>query len=123
MEYFIDDADLGRIIVHVNVRAKRIIARKKDNQLHLTVPKFASSADIRGALERMKPKIAHLRTVEVARFDENYALQTFSFRVEIGRNELSKIYLNLKDGLLKIAVPSSINIYQDSIQEANSFPD
>ncbi len=116
MPYFIQDSDLGYVIVHVNNRAKRIIARKKDNQIHLTVPRYSSETDIRKALHEIKPKLSSLATATKTTIDENFTLRTFSFDVVVVRNNLSKIYLNLKDGLLQISVPQTLEIHQEAIQ-------
>ncbi|OJU38282.1 MAG: hypothetical protein BGN96_03425 [Bacteroidales bacterium 45-6] len=117
MPYFIQDSDLGHVVIHVNSRAKRIIARKRDSQIHLTVPAYASEVDIRKALQQMRPKLSSLASAEKRRIDESFTLHTFSFDVSVVRNSLSKIYLNLKDGLLQISVPQTVDIYEEVIQQ------
>lgn len=117
MPYYIEDPELGKIFIHVNARAKHIIARKKDEQVHLTIPTYSQENDIRKALAEMKPKLVTLKSASRKMIDEKFELHTYSFDVNLSRNQLSKIYLNLKDGILQITVPQSVDVYQNSIQE------
>ena len=117
MAYYIEDDELGKVIIHVNARALHIIARKKENGIHLTIPSYAQESDIRKALVEMKPRLETLKASSRQLIDEGFSLHTFSFDVQISRNNLSKIYLHLKDGLLQITVPQNIDITQISIQK------
>jgi predicted metal-dependent hydrolase len=117
MSYCIEDPDLGHIVIHVNQRAKRVIARKRDGLVHLTVPSYSTETDIRNALHQIKPKLPSLASTTKKVIDENFTLHAFSFDVVVVRNNLSKIYLSLKDRILQISVPQTIDLYRDEIQQ------
>lgn len=116
MPDFIEDSDLGYVSIRVNSRAKRIIARKRDGRIYLTVPAHVTENDIRRALLQMKPRLSLLNGSARKKIDESFELHTFSFDVVVARNKLSKIYLSLKDGVLQISVPQLVDIYQEAIQ-------
>lgn len=114
---YIEDPEFGQITIQTNNKAKRIIARKKDDKIHLTVPLYSSEKEIRKALDEMRPKLTKLKSVSKKIIDEQFSISTLTFEVRISRNDLSKLYLQLKDELLQISVPNSVDIYQEAIQE------
>jgi predicted metal-dependent hydrolase len=117
MPCYFEDPDLGKIILQVNVRAKRIIARKKGEQVYLTIPAHCTEFQVREAFDRLKPRIAKLKNYVRKPIDENFALKFFSFEVEISRNRLTQIYTNFRNGKLQISIPEQSDIYEEIIQD------
>lgn len=54
---YIDHKELGRVLVTINPRATRFIARWKGQELHLTSPAVAGSAPILQALDSMASRL------------------------------------------------------------------
>lgn len=116
VEEYIDD-DLGRIVVKYNSRAKRVIARKRDDYILLTVPDYYKRNQIITSLEKLKPQIKKLRSREKLVFNKLLQFETLTFKLKLEQNNLKNIYHQLKDGLLTISYPSNINIEQEEYQE------
>lgn len=58
---YLDHTSLGRVIVTVNPRARRFVARWKGQQLHLTSPAVGDIREIHEALDHMAPNLVACR--------------------------------------------------------------
>lgn len=110
------DSDLGEIIIVRDARAKKIIARWRDNAVRLTLPVSYPISKIKATLEKMKPRLLQFKPQEKQLFDENYKLTTFTFDVRIIREKLANYYVNLKDSVLNIICPQDADLAHPDIQ-------
>ncbi|MCR5312555.1 MAG: M48 family metallopeptidase [Bacteroidaceae bacterium] len=55
------DPDFGNIIITVNPRARRVIMRPVVDGLRVTVPPYATSGDIKGAIDKFRPQLINKR--------------------------------------------------------------
>lgn len=114
-EWF-EDADWGVVVVVRNKRAKRVIARRRNDAIQLTAPEFYSLPQIRNLFDALKPRLNKLRAVEKIFFDESANLTTLTFRLEIKKSAVNNIYINLIDGVLRLVFPLSADFHNDEIQ-------
>lgn len=117
----INDKDLGEIRLVENVRARKIIVRRKDNYLQLTHPSSVSLSYIEKAIEEMKPRLLKLaeRKVERFQFTPFTEFSTFSFHLKLVESPATdNYYLKLKDGILSISCPAHTDYESPAVQEA-----
>lgn len=116
----IEDKDLGEIKLVENIRARRIIVKKKGESLQLTYPKGVSLSYIQKVVEEMKPRLIKLvenRQKKVL-FTPESVFKTFSFTLNITESQSTRsYYMNLKDGILAISCPANTNYEEDDIQD------
>lgn len=113
-EFFHDD--LGHICVIPNSRAKRIIARKKNDAIHLTVPLYVSEKEVMHALEQMKSRLLAIESKPKFILNTEISLKTISFSVKIENRNVKNYHASLKDGIFLIICPNIISFDDELIQ-------
>ena len=111
------DKDLGQIVIVRDARAKKIIARWRDNAIRLTLPTFYPESKIPAALEKMKPRLLAFKPQEKQLFDEGYTLNTFTWDVNIIRGLLTNYYVSLKGRVLSIICPLDVDFADSGVQQ------
>ncbi len=115
---YIEDSELGLIKLQANMRARRFIARYRDGEFLLTYPSFVSDKEIKVAINQMRDRLFQMKNKSSVQFvfDENTLFSTLTFRLELKPNTLNNIYTSLKDGILSISYPKSVNLSNENFQ-------
>lgn len=115
-EFF--DKDLGTIIITKNSRAKKVIARRKPDQVLLTVPARLSMPEILKHFNDMKPRILQLPVRQKVVITAESIIKTHTFDVHIIHESIytDKLGITLKDKIATITLPSHYKMEQDYIQ-------
>jgi len=100
------DKDLGLVVIVRNIRAKRLIARRKADYVQVTVPPDLPDKEIFRLFEQIKPKLLALEVKPAIIFDENTSFRTMSFLLKIENRNVQNFYVSLKDGILTIVCPN-----------------
>lgn len=50
-EHVLEDKELGRLLVRVNVRARRLTFRTREDAIHVTVPPGTTIGEVKNAVE------------------------------------------------------------------------
>ncbi|MDO5664073.1 MAG: DUF45 domain-containing protein [Bacteroidia bacterium] len=109
--YEYDDKELGKIIVKPNIRAKRIIARRKGECIQLTVPLGFKLKSLASILDEMRPRLSKLNFVKNQLITEESILETFSFTARLSRTHLvENVKMRLKNGDLTVFIPSDFDL-------------
>jgi len=114
-EEFRDD-DFGLVTVVRNKRARRIIARRRNDAIQLTAPDFYSLPQIISVFNTLKPRLYSLKPLTKTVFNENSFLQTLTFRLEIRKSDVGNFYVNFAEGVLRLVFPSIIDLENEAIQ-------
>lgn len=115
----IEDKDLGEIKLVKNVRARRIIVRRKENYLQLTYPSGVTISYIEKTIAKMKPRLLKLleNKPQVQLFTPSLEFRTFSFVLNlVESNSANNYYVKLKDGILSISCPLNTDYNTDHVQ-------
>lgn len=115
---YIEDSERGRIKLQANVRARRFIARYRDGEFLLTYPSFVSEKEVQKAINQMRDRLLQMKNKSSVQFvfDENTSFSTLTFRLELKSNDLKNVYTTLKDGILSISYPKTMNLADESFQ-------
>lgn len=112
------DVELGRILIVRNVRARRVIARRKPDSIQLTVPAGFSMKQILEVFEKMKPRLEALPKKPVLNFNPQSKFETFSFSLSIETRKVQNYYMSLKDSILYIVCPENADFNELKVQES-----
>lgn len=115
-EYY--DNELGRILIRPNVRAKSIIARRKEGETHLTVPYGFDFKDLPRILDEMRPRL--IKVVDTAKplITEESIIDTFTFQTRIMRTDkMRTVQMKLKDGELIVFIPDKMDMMNGQLQD------
>lgn len=115
----IHDKELGEIRLVKNLRARRIIVRKKDGFLQLTYPPSVSIAYIEKTIEEMRPRLVSLseKKSQKLRFFPQTELKTYSFDLKIVEStSTTNYYTRLNNGILSISCPADTDFEKDDVQ-------
>lgn len=109
--YEYNDKELGKVIVKPNIRAKRIIARRKDGHLQLTVPYGFDPKKLTSVLDEMRPRLIKLNPIKNQLITDDSIIETFSFTARLSRtNLIDGIKIKLKDNNLTVFIPENFNL-------------
>ncbi len=114
------DKDLGNIIIKKNSRAKKMIVRRKLDQILITVPYNLTKREILKHFETLKPQILTLPVKDMVKIRAQSEIETFTFNVVISRHSEKTDILtsSLKNKILTINVPPQFDIEEENIQSA-----
>lgn len=115
--YEYNDKELGKIIVKPNIRAKRIIARRKDGHIHLTVPSGFKMKKLPFVLDDLRHRLMKISADEVQLITEDSILETFSFTARLSRTHLvESVKMRLKGGDLTVFIPVNFDLEDPASQ-------
>lgn len=112
------DKELGTIWITPNKRARNIIARRKSDGIHLTVPHGFDGRKLPAVLDSMRPKLRHFKSREGLHIDEDTVIDTFTFQARIVRTDrMNKVQCQLKEGQLLVFIPTALDMQNKRVQE------
>ncbi len=114
----LNDRELGRIVVMTNRRAKKIIARRKEDHIRLTVPVGFNPRRIPSLLQELHQRLLRLKPLPVKIFTEEDLISSLTFEARLLRDPYQKVMrLTLKEGQLRIFVPEKLDIRREEVQQ------
>ncbi len=115
-EYY--DSELGPVLIRSNVRAKNIIARRKEDKIHLTVPYGFDFKRLPRILDEMRPRLIKVAITPEPLITEESVIDTFTFKARISRTDKMKnVQMGLRDGELTIFIPEDLAIMSRQLQD------
>jgi predicted metal-dependent hydrolase len=113
---YIEDDELGRIVVRVNARARNFTFRMHEGVMHVTVPPGVRVADLRRSIDELRPR---LRTMNARRpdiIDLNYAIDTALFRLRLVQGADHRFHAHGDAIGMDIVCPPSANFDDEGLQ-------
>lgn len=99
------DQDLGEIKIITSKRAKRCIARRRNDRIEMTIPYGYSQKQVFEVFEKLKPKIINLPEPNKIKFTPDSCFKTCTFEVKISIQAVNHFYATLRSGILSIVCP------------------
>jgi len=104
-EHVLEDEELGRLLVRVNIRARRLTFRTREDAVHVTVPPGTTIGEVKNAVEQLRSRLRVARQRQSRplidlnyRIDTEWRTRPFPFTFGIGRDA---DYLSAECRLLK----------------------
>ena len=111
------DNQLGNILIKPNVRAKNIIARRREGEIHLTVPHGFDFKRVPGVLDEMRPRLIKMAVATEPLITEESVINTFTFQARISRTDKMKnVQMRFRDGELMIFIPDGLDLTGGQLQ-------
>lgn len=115
--YEYNDKELGKIIVKPNIRAKRIIARRKGEYIQLTVPFGLTPKKLSSVLDVMRHRLMNMCPAKDQLITEDSVLETFPFTVRLSRTCLvESVKMRLNDSGLIVFIPKDFDLENSASQ-------
>ncbi|KAA6320558.1 hypothetical protein EZS27_029682 [termite gut metagenome] len=113
-----EDEELGRLIVHVNIRAKNIVFRTKNDAIYISVPPRTHVKEINDAIEKLRDKLSTSRQkVSMPLIDVNFQIDTELFKLTlITGTQSEKFFIRNESEAIKIICPPETNFNDEKIQ-------
>lgn len=117
MDKIIEDKELGRLVVRVNTRARRLVFRTKSDAIYVSVPPHTTLREIKNAIEDLRGKLlASRQKLERPLIDLDYRIDAEFFKLSLvsGRNDRFLAHSQL--GEMRIVCPPTADFSDKKLQ-------
>ena len=117
MQGIIEDKELGRLIVRVNPRARRLVFRTKSDAIYVSVPVGCTKKDLMASIEKLRPRLLNFRqAVERPPIDLNYKIDTEHFKLSFVQGTQSRFLARSEFGKTEIVCPPGAKFEDEELQ-------
>lgn len=118
MDKIIEDKELGRLVVRVNARARRLIFRTKSDAIYVSVPPRTGLREVENAIEGLRSRLlASRQKMERPRIDLDYRINTELFELSLVSGKSDKFLAHSELGKMRIICPPTADFTDDKLQE------
>lgn len=112
-----EDPELGTLRIHINTRARRLIFRAKDDGLHVTLPKGATTTDLQQAIENLRPKLREACSRRHHVFiDLSYRIDTDWIHLTMAQGERNCFLLHTEEANVQVICPPGTDFADEHMQ-------
>lgn len=118
MDKIIEDKQLGRLVIRVNARARRLVFRSKSDAIYVSVPPHTPMDEVKRAIEKLRDRLADSRE-KLSRplIDFNYKIETDYFKLSLVAGNRDKFLAHSELGNMKIVCPPTADFADDVLQK------
>lgn len=118
LNQIIEDKELGRLVIRVNSRARRLIFRTKSDAIYITVPPGTKAKDIEDAISSLKEKLLEnqQRLPERKIIDLDYQIDTPHFKLSLINGQQKRFLADYKSGEMRIICPPDTDFRDEDLQ-------
>lgn len=115
----IEDKELGRLVVRVNPRARRLTFRTKPDAIYVTVPPGIIHRELQNAIESLRHKLrtAQQQLPESKKIDMNFRVDAPFFKLSLVAGRRDEFLAHSELGEMKIICPPTANFDDERLQE------
>lgn len=104
-EHVLEDKELGRLLVRVNVRARRLTFRTREDAIHVTVPPGTTIGEVKNAVEQLRPRLRAAREKQSRPLiDLGYRIDTEFFKLSLVGGERDRFLSRSELGRCRLSV-------------------
>lgn len=112
-----EDSELGVLRLHVNARARRLVFRAKVDGLHVTLPKGTTAADLRRAIDSLRPKLREACSSQSPVFiDLSYRIDTDWIHLGVAQGERDCFLLRTEGASVRVICPPDTDFADEHMQ-------
>ena len=116
-EAIIEDEELGRLIVRVNLRAKSLVFRTKSDAVYVSVPSGTTMKEVKRAIEDLRSKLlASRQRLNRPLIDLNYKIDAEYFKLSLVSGEKEQFLANSRLGCMQIICPPNADFTDEKLQ-------
>ncbi|MDR3117872.1 MAG: M48 family metallopeptidase [Mediterranea sp.] len=115
----IEDKELGRLVVRVNPRARRLTFHTKADAIYVTVPSGTTDRELKSAIETLRHKLrtAQQRLPNQRRIDLDFRIDTPFFKLSLASGRQDKFLARTDLGETKIICPPAADFDDEKLQK------
>ncbi len=115
--YVTDDVELGQMFVRADARARRLTFRTKPDGVHVTVPPGTPLAEVKRAVERLRPRLLEDRRKLVRPLiDLDFRIDTDCFRLTLTTGSRECFLSRSNRGEVQIVCPPDTDFADEEVQ-------
>ena len=116
-EAIIEDEELGRLIVRVNLRAKSLVFRTKSDAVYVSVPSGTTMKEVKRAIKDLRSKLlASRQRLNRPLIDLNYKIDAEYFKLSLVSGEKEQFLANSRLGCMQIICPPNADFTDEKLQ-------
>ena len=121
-EHVLEDKELGRLLVRVNVRARRLTFRTREDAIHVTVPPGTTIGEVKNAVEQLRPRLRAARQQQSRPLiDLDYRIDTEFFKLSLVGGERDRFLSRSELGEMQIICPPDADFSNKALQHNLSY--
>lgn len=114
----IEDKELGRLVIRVNQRARRLIFRTRPDAIYVSVPPSTTRKELDGAIEELRGRLlASQQKLTQQRIDLDYRIDTGFFRLTLVGGQQNKFLARSEPDKMQIVCPPDTNFENEELQQ------
>lgn len=118
MEHVWEDEELGRLLVRVNARARRLTFRIREDAVCVTVTPGVTAGEVRKAVERLRPRLRVARQKQIRPLiDWNYRIDAEFFKLSLAPGDSRRFLSRSEPGKMCIVCPPDTDFTGKEVQE------
>lgn len=116
-EHVLEDKELGRLLIKVNTRARRLTFRTREDAIHVTVPPGTTVAEVKNAIEQLRPRLRIARRKQIRPLiDLNYRIDTEYFKLTLVSGQRERFLSRSELGEMQIICPPDADFSNPELQ-------
>ena len=116
-EHVLEDEELGRLLVRVNIRARRLTFRTREDAVHVTVPPGTTIGEVKNAVEQLRSRLRVARQRQSRPLiDLNYRIDTEFFKLSLVSGERDRFLSRSELGEMQIICPPNADFSNKELQ-------
>ncbi len=116
-EHVLEDEELGRLLVRVNIRARRLTFRAREEAIHVTVPPGTTMAEVRSAVEQLRSRLRAARQKQIRPLiDLSYRIDTEFFKLSLVSGVRERFLSRSELGEMQIVCPPDADFSDKDLQ-------
>lgn len=99
LENVLEDNELGRFLIKVNTRARRLTFRTREDAIYVTIPPGTTLKEIKNAIEELRPRLRVARKKYTrSLIDLNFRIDTEFFKLSLVSGQRERFPFTLRVG-------------------------
>jgi predicted metal-dependent hydrolase len=117
LENVLEDKELGRLLIRVNVRARRLTFRTREDAIYVTVPPGTTLTEVKNAIEELRPRLRVARQKYTRPLiDLNYRIDTEFFKLSLVSGQRERFLSRSELGEMQIICPPDADFTDPALQ-------
>lgn len=113
----LEDEELGRLVVGVNRRARRMTFRTQEDVIRVSVPPGTTDGEIRNAVDQLRPRLRACRLSQPrSLIDLDFRIDAEYFKLSLVRGERERFLAHSELGELRIICPPDADFADEKLQ-------
>lgn len=116
-ERILEDEELGRMIIRVNIRARRLTFRTREDAIHVTVPPGTTMLEVENAVEQLRPRLKIARQKQAhPLIDLDFRIDAEFFKLSLVSGQRERFLSHSELGEMRIVCPPDADFEDEKLQ-------